>query len=475
MKKFDYLFGWIANLGVVPLLRFAAFLLAPIFLALAFLRFSVTAVLDAMCFSSLKKIRLILLALSLLSVKAIMASESKDIIISRGEQRELSIPGLKRFSVGNREIIAYTAQSKDKLLIKGSKVGFTDLVVWSEAGKLTYKIYVLSKTKFLKTTQLAESLAGLNLSLNLNGPIMTVSGEIEKTQDYLYLHKLKKQYKNKMFIQVSLAKELKSFLAAEVYRQLFRHNFSGVSCEAMAIDLICYYEGDKKQYKDLLSQFEKKWHITFIRNESRYQHKNFKVSFKIIQVERVDGEEINFGFSKLSASPLDLFENGLQELIRNNQILLSESHLNLSTLAEPEAITSTNKDLKVEVGAQIPYQNIAQTNSAIVAPISWNFAGLKIKAKLRESFGKLFFDYESEFTRPSDNQTISGSKEKSSLLITPGKAYKIFHIGYQATSKVKEHLPGIHHIPLLRNLFGSSSTTDTFKRIEGYLQIEELP
>ena len=91
-------------------------------------------------------------------------------ILAKGEQKEISLEGLKNFSVGNQEVISYKWMPKlGKLLVKGKKVGFTDLVVWSKNGKENFSIYVLSKQKFLKTFQLADALKNLNLAIDIKG------------------------------------------------------------------------------------------------------------------------------------------------------------------------------------------------------------------------------------------------------------------------------------------------------------------
>jgi len=153
---------------------------------------------------------------------------------------------------------------------------------------------------------------------------------------------------------------------------------------------------------------------------------------------------------------------------------LAESHLNLSTLAEPEALVRLGKPHLIEVGAQIPYQNLNQGQGIVLAPIDWRFAGLRITTMLEERDGQLALDYETEFTRPGENG-ISGSKEKSSLLIRPGECYRLFQIGYRSEGLDRTHLPGLKDVPLLRVLFGSRTKHSNYKRIEGYLIVESAP
>src|SRR5690606_28084069 len=117
--------------------------------------------------------------------------------------------------------------------------------------------------------------------------------------------------------------------------------------------------------------------------------RNYRLRLKLIQLERMDGREIHLGLDKLHAKLSDLFDFGLRKLIDENHVFLSKSKMNLSSLAEPEMIVNLQTPQLIEIGAQIPYQNIAQQGSAVIAPIDWRFAGLRIKTKITESYGRL--------------------------------------------------------------------------------------
>lgn len=477
--------SWIANLGVVPLLRFAAFLLAPAALAFALRRFSVIAVLEAINISSrnylISNFKHLNLNLTHLFVKALLllpcalfaaSGPTTDFIIAHGEQKEIILSGLKRFSVGNPQIISYKLLEKEqKLLIKGKKIGFTDILVWNKEGKQTLGVYVLSKQKFLKTFQLGEALKNLGLDIQVKGPIITASGEISDFNDYLYLQKLKSQYQDQIFLKVTLAHALRNFIIGKVYKSLFASNFPIISCQSNALDILCFHEGASSS--PLLKELGGYYKITFIKQESRAKRTNYRVRMKIVQLEKIDGTEIHTGLDKLQTSLHDLFDFGVRKLIEDNLIYLSKTKLDLSTLAEPESVLSTNQELKIEIGSEIPYQNIRQEGGNIIAPIEWKFAGLKIVAKLSEIEGKLFLKYETEFSRPVQ-ESISGSKENSSLFLEVGEPVKIFQIGFQTTSKMSQGIPGLMDVPLLKTLFGSKTNQNTYKQLYGYIVLEEV-
>lgn len=482
-------FSWIANLGVVPLFLLAAFLLAPDALWCALRRFSVTAVLEAMGISSrnslkVSSLKLLNLTRCLVIVKVFLVLPAasfaqnvpqlspSDVILAKGEQKELTFESLKNFSVGNPEVISYKFMPKTgKLLLKGKRVGFTDLVVWKKSGKEVISIYVLSKQKFLKTFQLADALKNLNLTIDIKGPIMTASGILSDFSDYLYLQKIKGQFQDQVFFKINLDAKLRNHIIGQIYKKLYANGFSSVSCQADWLDILCFYEGETNA--EYLKQLASFYRVSFIKQDSRLRHKNYRLKIKLIQLERMDGKEIHLGLDKLQANVADLFINGIRKMIDNNVVFLQKSQMDLSSLAEPEMIVNLNTPQLIEIGSQIPYQNIGTQGSTVIAPIDWRFAGLKIKTKITESYGKLLLDYETEFSRPVD-QSISGSKEVSSALLEIGVPMKIFQIGFQTTSKSRQGIPLISDIPVLKHLFESKSDQKTYKQIYGYVVLEAV-
>ncbi len=476
--------SWIANLGVVPLFLLAAFLLAPIALCLALRRFSVTAVLEAINISSrnksyLSKMKLLNLTVWPFLVKVFLFSSGaayaqmnpSDLILAQGEQRELKFEGLKKFSVGNPDVISYRFEPKSgKLLIKGKKVGFTDLVTWLKGGKKTLSIYVLSKQKFLKTFQLADALKNLNLQIDIKGPIMTASGVLDDFSDYLYLQKIKDQYKEHVFFKVALSQQLKKHMIGQIYKKLFSNGFSSVNCQVDWLDVLCFFEGAKNP--ELLNQLKQYYKVSFIQQESQLNYQNYRLKLKLIQLERLDGQEINFGLDKLQTKVNDIFVNGLRNMIKENLIYLQSTQSDLSSLAEPEIVVNLNTPQLIEIGSQIPFQNINPQGSTVIAPIDWRFAGLKIKTKITESYGRFSLEYETEFSKP-DEKAISGSKEISSALLKLGTPLKIFQIGFQTSAKERKGIPILSQIPILKEIFQSKSDSKTYKQIYGYVVLEE--
>ena len=393
-------------------------------------------------------------------------------ILAKGEQKEILVPGLKNFSIGNPEVISYKYLSKTgRILIKGKKVGFTDVLVWTSKGKQSFSLYVLSKQKFLKTFQLADALKNMNLTIDIKGPIMTATGVLSDFSDYLYLQKIKGQFQDQVFFKITIDPRLRNHIIGQVYKKLFANGFSSVSCQADWLDILCFYEGDHNG--ELLKQLVNFYRISFIHQDSRLRRKNYRLKLKLLQLEQLDGREIHLGLDKLKANMSDLFDIGVRKLIDDNYVFLSQSKMDLSSIAEPEIVINLNSPQVIEIGSQIPYQNLGAQGGNVIAPIDWRFAGLRIKSKLTQSYGKLLLDYETEFSRPVD-QAISGSKEVSSALLIPNVPLKIFQIGFQTSSKGRQGIPLISQIPILKHLFESKSDQKTYKQIYGYVVLEEI-
>jgi len=472
-----------ANLGVVPLFLLAAFLFAPIALFFALRRFSVTAVLEAIYISLINKLDISKfknLTITLLFVKVILSQciakspppDKIDLILAQGEQKEIEIKQLSKLSIGNRAILTHRYLSKTKkILIKGKQVGFSDLIFWDGKIKKIYHVYVLSKQKFLKTYQLAETLKDLNLTIDIKGPIMSAGGEINNFADYLYLHKIKEQYKDQIFFKITLNKKLKDFITSKIYEILFNNGFQSIYCQNEWLILNCFYNGDKN--KKLIEQLKNDYKINFIQQESQFKQKNFTLKLKLFQIERSDGKEIQLGFDKLEASVSKIFDFGLKKLIEDNIVFLQKSNLEISTLAEPELVVNLDTPQSIEIGSEIPYQTIKTANQQVIAPVEWKFAGLKITTKFKDHFGKIKLTYQTEFTRPM-GEAINGSKEKSSAIIEPGSQIKLFKIGYKTTGKSKTGIPFLTDIPILKHLFESKTDVETFKEIHGFLSFEEI-
>ncbi|MCY1023756.1 pilus assembly protein N-terminal domain-containing protein [Pyxidicoccus sp. MSG2] len=102
--------------------------------------------------------KLALVALTLVGTPVLSAEEAKPakaaetapaategtIVLKKGGQKDLRVPGMVRVAIDEPEIADVDAPGKDVLRLTGAKAGETDLLVWSgkENKRSTYHIVV---------------------------------------------------------------------------------------------------------------------------------------------------------------------------------------------------------------------------------------------------------------------------------------------------------------------------------------------
>src|SRR5690606_32724219 len=101
----------------------------------------------------------------------------------------------------------------------------------------------------------------------------------------------------------------------------------------------------------------------------------------------------------------------------------------------------------------------------------WKFAGLKVDNILGVRRNRLILNYKTELSHPTGN-TISGSKAHGMIFVPENEFVKAFEITYENNDKIKDYLPIIGEVPILRHLFSSNSTSKGLKHIIGFIKID---
>jgi Flp pilus assembly secretin CpaC len=484
-KKNYFLSVWIANLGVVPLFFICFLRDAPIFTFLFDLLVFVTRVLETIFYLLLVDLKNKPLVLSKTAspVKAFLLiagcfslylpltwaqNPEIDLILARGEQKELQIPGgIKKFSIGNSEVLAKKIIGSN-LLIKGKSVGFSDLKIWGKSkNQIHYRIYVLSKNDQLTNLQLAHTLKELNLKLSVSGSLIKLSGELQQKSDYFLLQKITKLNKEQILDNVKLSKKLRSEIIGEIYESFYQENLNRFKCHDEYLKIICQISKNQPLSEAVKKVMQEKYSLEIL--STRMDGNNYKIKLKLIQLEQLDGEELSLGLYQLSSRMEDFFSNGLVSLINKNVILLRNHHIHASTLGEPEIMTLFAEETKIEIGSEIPFR--ADALNAINT--QWKFAGMRLKFMLIPDGKDFKLKYETEFTRPQEG-TITGSKNQSIVNLKKDKPIEIFKVLFKTTTNEQTGVPLFEKIPILGELFKSKSNVETYKSINGLLMLEEV-
>lgn len=492
-----YLSSWIANFGVVPLLLFAAFLFFPeetFFLALLFF---VTRV-----FETISKLRnffniqlktgvnlltsmldvnksispCILLLLLSHSAKAAPHNgsddKSKTIIMARGSHKEIEAANLKNYAIGNKEVLNIKLLKKRKqLIIQGKKLGFSEVIVWKKnngkTSKVVYKIYILSKREHFKIANISESLNEIGVTTKITGKLLKIEKDLETISQYESFLVLYRKTPEIFHLKSHLSKSLRNEIIGEIYFLLLSNNIQNLRCESQKVKIICYHDITTPIPDYLQKHLVKKYWVNFIPMVNN-ENSNFSIKLKIIQIEKLDGKEFSLGLSSINTNITEIFQSDLRSFLSKNPILINNQNLQISTVAEPQTLISANGEATLQMGASIPYEYGDKDENKKM----WKFAGLKVELNLKKELGKLKLQYKTEFTKP-ENQTVSGNKESSTISVIPKTPIKIFEIGYKTNAKLKEKLPLLSRIPLLGKLFVSKNNKDNYKKVEGFLYLEE--
>lgn len=489
MKKLNNYFfsSWIANFGVVPLLLLLAFLLCPILTFLFSLLSLVTAVLETIIYplsadTSSKQLnykdsflrqdvqyvkKVVSLAACVITLipsnsRAQTPAIKDNILISKGQHKEINIKLLSHFSVGNPEIISTKyLKSKKVLLIKGKKLGFSELIIWfNNKEKMSFNIYVLSKRRHLKIFHLIETLKHLGLTPNLKGPIILCDGEIDSLKKLNILQNLIKENPQSVYFRGNLKRSLRNYIFGKIFKLFFEEHIDHIRCEAESINIECFYPDSYHPSSAVLNYLKNNFQAKFIPIKNFDSSKNFKFKIKIIQMEKSNGESINLGLSNLSGNLSLIFTEGIKGLVKNNEYLLGEKRIHLSILGESEGVIKLNDPSSFELFSNFHNQN--QTTPF----------GIKVSLKLNKKDQTYNISYKTNLVTGINDESVQ-NKQSSSLSIDLGKTIQIFEIGLTQDQKTNDHIPYLGKIPLIGLLFRSYSIKKNFKKLIGIIHLDE--
>lgn len=485
----DYFSLWIGNFGVVPLLLLAFFLLAPALIFLLLRCDFVFIVFEPIIISLLNLFKVIFKSIDLPSAKkfvkinllititcclatfVIPKSYADTYFLAQGEVKQFSIPNLKKFNIGNKDVIKHKHQVREQLLLlSGNKIGYSGLIIWKTNGeKQKHDIYVLSKRDYLKQIQLGHTLKELGQKVDVLGGMIYASGDIATNSQYFMIKSILKENKS-LHINSKFTKEFRNSVFEDIYINLYEAGASYVECQAVGINIYCFYEGIEKR-NPILELMNKKYLVEFKNYLPNQGLKNLRLKLKIIQVEYYNGHDYDWGLGGLNLSIEEILKFG--SYAKGRQLKVKNFSGKITTLAEPELIVNLDEKNIIQVGSELPYNQINQESG--VNNTIWKFAGLKINTTITNKGDRYNVHYESEFTKPSSSANqISGSKEKSSLYLKANRKAQIFKIGYKTVGENENTVPILDQIPLLKKIFRSSQSSSTYKEIIGVITLETM-
>ena len=476
-----FLSGWIANLGVVPLFSFAFFLALPVAFSLFFLLIRVCLVrepiLNPFITVFFKLFRKEFLTFMLLVVKGIssecaMGQEQngwdlqKEVFLARGEQIELKLPGLKTFSIGNKEVITHRHNAKSStLILKGRSIGFSDLVIWPDKGsKSTFRFYVTSKREQLKKMESLQALKETNLSVSVSGELIIVSGEIKTLKEYFIIKNLQQKNSKDIALNVGINKTLRNYIYKTVYQTLYKEGFHHIACATSGANITCDFRTnfDSSAIKELGSKYS----IKFRSLIQKRKFDNFNLKFQFITLEGRNSNDLSMGLDKIKANLAKTKQNN-QLILETEDIFIQEEDLSSKFVSSQSLKAILGEKFDLRIGTEIPFKSEVEDRIVTV----WKFSGLQIKGLLKNKDDSLLLSFESELSSPSEDG-ISGPRGKSTVNISAEEPQVLFTLDLNSNYTQSQGIPIFNEIPVLRSLFQTEKTSHQHKMVICILTLE---
>ncbi len=515
LRSKNYLFTfskWIANLGVVPLLLFLAFLLCPAFTFFASLLFLVTRVFETI-FKLLFNLRhrgflhkvgqkksilkLLVLPRALTHVKGlalfclhlVVMQSSKThavsinqqlggqhLTLAKGEILTLPIAPSAKFTVANKEVVSVKLTNKgNSLLIKGRSLGVSDLIIWPmnpDQQPRHFHVNVLRKQSFQKLALIKNRLIKQGLNSRIEGESLYLSGEISTLHGYKTLVSFKESIKDRLVLEsIGLTNSLKKKVYAHFLEVLMKRGILNLNCELPVFSINCF---ETKEMSSTIKELSNQFFITSISSEAKNKSRQFKVSLTLQQFESSRGEVFSLGLDKLQANWQQIIETNPLALIKSNTISLSNNSYKSKTIAKPQITGRLNHPITIKIGQEISFfQNSDQENILNRRIRQWKFAGLLINIELKTLGEDLQVFYKNSLSRP-EQDIITTNGQQSSIILSPGSSHILFNIGFQTNKRDLSRFPLLSKIPLLGSLFRNSAKNSTYKKILCLIKVEEI-
>ncbi len=488
----NYFSRWIANLGVVPLLLFAAFLFFPAFTFLAALLFLVTRVLETIYplqFSTsavLFSIREMVLPTQSSAVKIFLLIsvscaanyvdaevqdiEKTTIILSKGQHHEIQLDKISHYSITNKDTLGHKfAPSEKKLYLKGKKLGFAEVIIWhGPKSKKVFKVYVLQKNRHLKIIQLGEIFEQMGLKIKLVGPILELKGIVSDYPIYKKIKQITDKNNEQIISKVSLSKNLKSFILSETYKEFLKRYVDSIDCQIRYINIECSYSNHVNI--KAAEKLKKKYFIDFTNLGIENKNSNLRIHFDIKKVIINTSKNVDPGLDEYKGQLQSLINKDFMTPLYNNKFNFKGLEGHLMTIAKPSILVIPGEESKLLLGSEVPYDLGEEKGTG------FKFAGLKIITKALPRGRNYLCDFSISLSKPraGGDSSFEENQQSSKVILAPGETANVFSIDITNSISNKEMTPYISKIPLLGHLFTSHNNGNSIQKVIAYVRIERI-
>lgn len=399
--------------------------------------------------------------------------ERPPLILARGEQRLLNLPGLERYSLGGQVVRVlplpkvfgpHSTHSKNSILLKGYVEGTGDLWIWKKDSPPEHRIVRVEKTPpGFMSGPLEKALGKLNeTEIIFTGKGTVLRGKIHTLKEGSYLAALVHQFPGEIQDETELSPLLLEKGKSEIENWLKTSGYSSKLRLEMAGDRL-WVRGNLDRPTELPQvQRQLKSRFPFILTEIEVLPDHAPtIYFRVFLLELRRSQFHNLGLSWPAGVPgaFQVTSAGIQSLLQIDLTLQAlAGQGNAKILSNPELVVRAPGEAELFAGGEIPIRTLNRYSSNV----AWKSYGLTLKLKVTHTTGDrarldIFTEVSHLDTHIALDQIpgIQSNRMKTQVDARFGVPLLLSGLLQEDIREEVKGLPILRQIPVLGLLFGS--------------------
>lgn len=395
------------------------------------------------------------------------------VIITQGEQRLISIPGLKRYSLGSGILHALPSPSgqKDSILLKATQPGVTDLWVWKKDGTSEHRPIEVRGWKKGMTPDLQRRLSELReVEIWVVGDPdkgrvgYLIQGTVTSEREARVISHLLDTYPEQIESQVSLSDSLYNSGEKGVRHWIEK------SSRKEDLELVADPETKRLIVRGGLP--DPKTRLAVIRSihevfplvETEIDtmpDRNPTIHFKVflLELRKNRTQALGIEYPGMIPAALRITNLGIQTALSIEATIHAlETEGSARILSQPELVVRAPGEAELFAGGEIPIES----KTVYSAHVDWRSYGLSLKLKVQGASGRrVRADVQTEVSHldakvSSDTiPSFQANRMRTQIDATFGKPLLLSGLLQEGVKREVKGLPFLKDIPVLGTLFGS--------------------
>lgn len=395
------------------------------------------------------------------------------VVLSLGEQRLLSVPGLARYSIGSPILRALPAPSGDRetLMIKAVKAGITDLWVWKKDGTAEHRpIEVRAWKKGLPTdldrriSELSEVEVWVAGDPEKGRATYVAHGEVFTHAEAHRLGRLLETFPGEIDSRARLSEPLyttgERALRTAILRSKWNADLELLADQESRSLIVRGGLADPRGKAEAEKTLRRACPLVTLEIDSM-PDRNPTIHFKVFLLELRKNRSRSLGLDLPGLIPnaLRVSRLGIHTALSIEAAIHAlENDGSARILSQPELVVRAPGDAELFAGGEIPIES----KTAYSSRVEWRSYGLTLKLKVQTASGRrVRTDIQTEVSHLDphiSSETIPGlqsNRMKTQVDATFDQPLFLSGLLQEGVKKSVRGLPLLKDIPVLGTLFGS--------------------